>query len=216
MKWIFEKYILYLAIMALMCVYTISSSGSILSKTDVSCIGSFDDEKHYFASVAKNGKRKTIMYANEIHSISGEIELTDSFWSPVSDNDTNLYVALLIKYNKNNNDNITGIITGYEKVGLSVFDCGDNSYYSFATGSSFNTFVLFNKTDTLVDAGDKPYLSYGLQAEGESYNKSSTPFGAIKTGVDATISDGEDSENYSEHYNISGYFKISKSIKFAK
>ncbi len=217
MKYVLLKYFgIAFCIVIVFTVLDIGTSlGNIQSSTEVECMGSFDESKHYVANTVVDTKHKNIIYINEIHSISGKIKITDSFWSVQSDNATNLYVTQLIKYTANN-DNSTGLITGYEKVGLGVFDCGDNSFYSFATGSSYNTFTLLNKTNTLVETGDKPSLNYDLQSEGESYGDYSTPYGALKTGVEATVSDGEDSENYSEHYNISGYFKISKSIKFAK
>ncbi len=198
-------------------------STSIVSTTSVESTGSFDESKIYVSSKTSgsddNKSKKDMFYSNEIHSISGKIKLEDYFNVILSDNSTDmLYVNQDINYQANN-DNSTGIITGVERVGMGVYnyDCNNGGFFVIATGSGFNTYSLVFHTDTEVELGDKPSLSYNMSSNGASYGEDSTPFGAIKTGVEVTIStSSEDNEQYSEHYNVSGLYKMSKSVKFAR
>ena len=203
----------------------LSYATTLISTTSVESTGSFDESKIYVSSKTSgssdNKSKKDMFYSNEVHSISGKIKLEDYFNVILSDNSTDLlYANQDINYQANN-DNSTGIITGVEKIGIGVYNyscnSNDNGFFTIATGSGFNTYLLVYHTDTEVELGDKPSLAYNMSSNGASYNEDSTPFGAIKTGVEATIStSGDDDEQYSEHYNISGVYKMSKSVKFAR
>jgi hypothetical protein len=209
------------------CFFTLFSmnaySTTIVSTTSAEATGSFDESKIYSSSKtdgdSDNVSKKVMIYSNEVHSISGKIKLEDYFNVTLSDNSTDfLYATQDINYQADN-DNSTGIITGVERIGIGVYNynCKDNGFFTIATGIGFNTYSLVFHTDADVKLGDKPSLSYNISSNGASYGTDSTPFGAIKTGIEATIStSGDDDEQYSEHYNISGAYKMSKSIKFAR
>jgi hypothetical protein len=196
------------------------SGGLLQSQTNIDCEGDVDETKWYSRTYTDNGVTKHVGYADEIHTTLGHLKLSDSFQSDSRtdnesmDNSSNLIASNDIEFNQDNNS--YGFIRKIQRVDLSVYDCSGNSFYDIAAGDSIDTSSVKSQTSVSVQAGDKPSLDYHIDSGGDERNFGDT-MSSLKTGIEVTMAEeGQDEENYHEHYSVSGHFKLSKSIKFAK